>query len=794
MGSRMGYPVVVRADGRLEGSRLMPIEQSYTSQGASTPAGTVGSAAGEDKTEYWSLGKLKKAYTEYLFNKRAELDEQKESRGYYHGVQWTAEQLKTLKKRRQPAMTFNRCARKIDGIVGLIEKLRQDPKAFARTPQHEQGADLATATIRYVMDASDWTPKSAEAGQDGAVDGIGGIGIEIIKGDKGDPDVGMELVDIQSFFYDPYSYKADFSDAGYMGVGKWFPESKAKRMFPQDKDGNDWNMDGMDYELTSSSEREARWIQGDTPNRRMRIIDCWYEHDDGWCWAIFTGSAILAEGRAFFQDEKGKGICKYIMFSGNVDQDGDRYGFIRNMKSAQDGINARQSKMQHILASKRLFIRQGAAGGDIEKVRAEYARNDGVIMTTGPVNDDVKADDQSFDFAGWAKLLELNLAEIENFGPNPALIGTGVNAKSGRAISLMQQAGMAELGPYIIAYRGWKIRVYRAVWNAIQQHWKAERWIRVTDDNDLAQYIQINGMQTDPMTGMPSMVNPIGSLDVDIILDEGPDTITVMQDMYETLSNVVPSLAPMLSPPEARAMVKMLVSSSPMDASQKKAFNDASQQAEQQGPPPDPKVQQMQMQAQLDAQSQQQSAQLELQKAQAQAQADQQAKQVELAIDAQAQQQKTAAEIEALRIKNEAQIELERQKAEIAAWLEVQKAQIKAQCDQHASELKCAEMEKQSAQKRDEMAASHELELEKGEAKAENDAKVASAKGEAAGVKGESSKGGPIAAAVAALGKQQQEHTRAIIDAMKASATPPSRGMRIIRDAQGRPSHTEPVE
>jgi hypothetical protein len=28
------------------------------------------------------------------------------------------------------------------------------------------------------------------------------------------------------------------------------------------------------------------------------------------------------------------------MFSGNVDQDGDRYGFVRNMKSAQDGINA----------------------------------------------------------------------------------------------------------------------------------------------------------------------------------------------------------------------------------------------------------------------------------------------------------------------------------------------------------------------------------------------------------------------------------------------------------------------
>jgi hypothetical protein len=44
------------------------------------------------------------------------------------------------------------------------------------------------------------------------------------------------------------------------------------------------------------------------------------------------------------------------MFSANVDQDGDRYGLIRNMKSAQDGLNAKQSKLQHIIASKRLIL------------------------------------------------------------------------------------------------------------------------------------------------------------------------------------------------------------------------------------------------------------------------------------------------------------------------------------------------------------------------------------------------------------------------------------------------------
>jgi hypothetical protein len=68
------------------------LEQSYTS----TPAGSPTQGAGEDKdkTDYWPLSKLKKCYTDYLFNKREEIDEQIDARRYYHGTQWTAEQLR----------------------------------------------------------------------------------------------------------------------------------------------------------------------------------------------------------------------------------------------------------------------------------------------------------------------------------------------------------------------------------------------------------------------------------------------------------------------------------------------------------------------------------------------------------------------------------------------------------------------------------------------------------------------------------------------------------------------------
>lgn len=479
--------------------------------------------------EYWGLDRLKRAYSDYLGNKREEIDEAKDARRYYHGAQWTAEQLRILRARKQPVTTLNRIGRKIDGVVGLLERLRQDPKAYPRTPKHEDGADLATAIIRYVLDEGNWKAKSAEVARDGAIEGIAGIEILLTEGDRGDQEVSFELVEPDSFFYDPRSYRADFSDARYMGIGKWVDVELAKEMFPDKAEEIDASIEtGTDF--TSNPDRENKWF--DSANKHIRLVDCWYRHKGEWCWSIFTGSTRLMEGQSYLRDEKNKTECKYVMYSANVDHDGDRYGFVRNMRPIQDSINFKESKVNFTLGSRRLIMDAGAVE-DIETTRREWARPDGVVIKNQ--NTEVIADDRTFDFAGWTKLLADAKTEIENFGPNPAVLGEGVEKSSGRAIQLLQQAGIAELGPYIQAYKGWKLRVYRAVFNAVQRSWTAERHVRVTDDEGLAQFIQINGVGIDPMTGFPTMVNAIGSLDVDIIIDEGPDAINMMADTYEAM-------------------------------------------------------------------------------------------------------------------------------------------------------------------------------------------------------------------------------------------------------------------
>jgi hypothetical protein len=542
------------------------------SAGSTPPPPTGIAATGAPENDMHA--RRKREYLDYLGGKSEEIKEQKESRAYYHGAQWTDAQVRAFNKRKQPVVTFNRTGRKINAIIGLLDRQKQDPRGFPRTPKHEQGAELATHCLRYVCDQQRWGEISPICGMRGAVDGIGGIEIAIEQGDRGDPEIGLEVVDAASFFYDPRSLKEDFSDARYMGVGKWLDVEAAIEMFPEHGEAlRDSAQSG--YDLTSDPASDNKWVSIDAGTKRLRLVDHWYMSRGQWRYCIYTGSVVLLEGDSYLVDEMGKTMCRYVMYSANVDQDGDRYGFVRNMRSAQDEINMRRSKGLHLLNSRRMIIEDGE-GLDVEKTRTEAAKPDGVIVhpqgTKPPTFDDSS---KSAELTGQVAFLQDAKDEIENYGFNPALIGTGVQQMSGRAMQFQQQAGIAELGPYLLSFKAWKLRVYRAIWNAVRKHWTAERWIRVTDDENVAQFVAINQPIADEFgpvvnqDGTPALQNAISELDVDIILDEGPDTVTMQQTNAELL----------MSLGDAPWEVKLELA--PIDGSLKKKLQEKAEQSQQ---------------------------------------------------------------------------------------------------------------------------------------------------------------------------------------------------------------------
>src|SRR5690606_31527681 len=124
------------------------------------------------------------------------------------------------------------------------------------------------------------------------------------------------------FFYDPRSLKEDFSDARYMGLGKWLDLEAAIEMFP-DKEQELRDSVDSGYDLTSDPASDNKWVSIEAGAKRLRLVDHWYISGGQWRWCLYTGSVLLDEGESYLTDEMGKSFCRYVMYSANVDQDGD---------------------------------------------------------------------------------------------------------------------------------------------------------------------------------------------------------------------------------------------------------------------------------------------------------------------------------------------------------------------------------------------------------------------------------------------------------------------------------------
>jgi|SRR5882762_1769911 len=495
----------------------------------------------DDDEMFLPVRTLRVQVQDYLDSKVDEIEEQKDSRRYYHGAQLTADQYRILKARHQPVQIWPRVGRKINGIVGVVERARCDPKAEGRDPKSEAGAEIATQSIRSVLDGNQF--KNAlgpvvllQAG----IEGIAGIQLVLQKGDKGDPDVGLHWVIGDEYFYDPRSYQFNFRDSRYEGLMKWMDLDAAIEMFPGKEDLLEGLFQG-DSDLTTNSDREMKWII--STERRLRMVEHWYKHKGRWCWAFYVANVLLDQGVSPFKDERGNSESSFEMFSAAIDQDGDRYSFVRGFKGPQDALNQGKSKTLALANSRRVIMEKGAVD-DVEIARREVARHDGLVEINPQKQ--FKVDDTHPDIATFTSFTDDAKAELDGFANSniAAITGPGgVGNISGRALELLREPGMAELGPFVLAHRAFKLGLYRKIWNAVSRHWTAERWIRVNSNEKIAQFIQLNGLDVDEW-GRPTIVNAVGSLDVNIVLDEGPDVISMMDETYDMLKGYPPGTFP----------------------------------------------------------------------------------------------------------------------------------------------------------------------------------------------------------------------------------------------------------
>lgn len=522
-------------------------------------------------------------------------------RDYYDNKQWTDTEVQALKARKQPVVTYNRIARKVDFLSGLEKQQRKDAKAFPRTPNDEDAANAATDAIRYVCDAANWDDERSAAWDNLLIEGTCAI-LVTHKQARGGIDPAIKHIPWDRFYYDPYSSKLDFADAAFMGIVTWFDLDAAIRRWPDREDilTQTWQSDsGSD--TYDDKPKEKLW--SDYKRRRIRVCEEYYLDDGIWTRCVYTKAGELEdEAPSPYLDEEGQPENPIVARSLYIDRENNRYGAVRVLISPQDEVNKRRSKGLHLITMRQVRASR-AISDDPEKIRREMAKPDGVIMAESgefeilPTNDMASANFQ---------LLQEAKNEIDLLGANAALAGKNEADMSGRAILAQQQGGMVEVARMFDRLRSLSLEVYRAVWNRIRQMWTGEKWIRITDDPRNLKFVGINqqitlrmlaeevmkgdqkaiataakivspqmlqaAMQGDPQANamLGSFVqqngdqvvevrNAVNELDIDIVIDEGLDTPTVQAEQFDALVKMLPGLGPLAQSPQ---MVEVLVEAS----------------------------------------------------------------------------------------------------------------------------------------------------------------------------------------------------------------------------------------
>lgn len=536
---------------------------------------------------------------------------------YYDGKQLTAEELNVLKKRKQPPVVNNRIKPKIDYMLGAELKTRTDPKAFPRNPNvDEDSANAATDALRYVCDAAKFERTRSLCYEDGLK--YGSYGGQIVVTPKG-ADFKIEFVHVpwDRMFADSHSRAKDFSDAKYKGVVIWQDRDDAlasKLYTVKDVAGVIGDtMASVTAGQTYDDKPQNRWA--DKARDRVRIVYMEYRQGDDWFYCYLTKSGFLREPTKLpFVNDDGESVPSLEFQSLFVDRNGNRYGQIRQYIDMQDEVNKRRSKGIHLINSRQTMGEQGAVS-DVNAMKRELAKPDGHVEIVPNMKFDVilTSDMSSGNFS----MLQEAKNEIDAQGPNASLVGAEKRDLSGRAIQALQGGSNTETAIQTDGLRDWEHRVYRLMWYCIKKYWTGEKWFRVTDDENSPKYVglntkttaiehfqkqaQKNGEQIDPeimqqLAASPEgqqqiTVNNVTELDVDIVLEDVPDTVTIQQEQFEQLTQLFPSMPEAIKP----LAVEMLIQASSLR--NKKQFIDKLQGK---GDQPDPMAEmQRQMQEQM---------------------------------------------------------------------------------------------------------------------------------------------------------------------------------------------------
>ncbi|MEW6777251.1 MAG: hypothetical protein AB1405_13220 [Bdellovibrionota bacterium] len=230
----------------------MPTHDPYGPQDSSTvsystdPAGLLGAPPAkapehDPPDDSQVIERFKRDLKEAAEGRRRTLKEGRDSRKFYDGHQWNADDESVLKDQGRAPIVINKVARVVNVVLGMEILNRSEPKYLPRTtdsfgPQNSDDdtpeADLATEASRYFRYQSSADSEEHEAFKELVIEAVGCTNTRLDFEDDPDGTVVVERVDPERVHWDPHAEKPNLTDGRYVICRKVLSKDEIEERWP----------------------------------------------------------------------------------------------------------------------------------------------------------------------------------------------------------------------------------------------------------------------------------------------------------------------------------------------------------------------------------------------------------------------------------------------------------------------------------------------------------------------------------------------------------------------------------
>lgn len=502
-------------------------------------------------------------------------EEAEEDFNFVSGRQYSEDELKTLAKRKRPAVVFNRVGPVIDAITGYEIGNRREVRYIPREQGDVKPNELLTAAGQWFRDMGYADYADSAMFTSAVVCGMGWTETRLDFSTGPEPTPIIDELDVFEMAWDRDARQRNLKDARRVWRARRVPVSEAQTMFPGfDRNELDatWTEVNSEADLKRTGEPteeggdneyvtilQVQWVEKETyyvaqdpltgqdaefttdeysqANKRLKALLGMEMQGAKFSRKVrkqaFMGEVVLSYGPAPCNDQ-----FSLQCVTGKYDRNkGTWYGVVRAMKDPQRWANKWLAQMMHIMNAnaKGGIMAERGAFEDPRTAQAEWSSPDSItIMNEGAISGQMVKEKPQAQFpVGFQALTEFAISSIRDVsGVSVEMLGM---READQPASLEMQRRQAGMNILQWAFDGMKL--YRELQGKVMLHYL---------QNDIPEGTLIRVVGKDEEQYVPLMRESDKTFD--IIVDDAPTSPNQKEQIWAIISSLVPLVGKVVPP------------------------------------------------------------------------------------------------------------------------------------------------------------------------------------------------------------------------------------------------------